>query len=46
MPLYKGKFCNHYSRRTLPNKDWCKEIILKDEYAKLQKEEFKKAIYQ
>lgn len=36
---YKGNFCDIYNRRTSPSKGWCKEITLKDEYAKLQKRE-------
>lgn len=39
LSVYKGNFCKLYNRRTSPNKGWCKEIILKDEYAKLQKRE-------
>lgn len=42
---FKGNFCNHWNRRTSPNKGWCKEISLKDEYAKLQKEENLKKQY-
>lgn len=42
---YNGKFCDHYNRRTSPNKGWCKEIILKKEYAKLQREEELKKRY-
>ena len=45
MSSYKGKFCNLYNRRTSPNKGWCKEIALKDEYAKAQKEEELKKQY-
>ena len=40
-----GKFCDHYNRRTSPNKGWCKDITLKDEYAKLQREEDMKKQY-
>lgn len=39
MSSYKGKFCDLYNRRTLPNKGWCKEISLKYEFAELQKQE-------
>ena len=42
---YKGKFCDRYNRRTSPNKGWCKEIVLKDTYAKVQKEEELKKQY-
>ena len=42
---YRGKFCNLYNRRTSPNKGWCEEISLKDEYDKLQKEENLKKQY-
>lgn len=42
MSSYKCKFCKRYNRRTSPRKGWCKEIALKDEYAKVQKEELKK----
>ena len=45
---YKGNFCDIYNRRTSPNKGWCKEITLKDEYTKLQKREIlmKQYIYE
>ena len=42
---YKGNFCDFYNRRTSPHKGWCKEIALKDEYAKVQKEEELKKQY-
>ena len=45
MSSYKGKFCDLYNRRTSPNKGWCKKIILKNEYTKIQKKEELKKQY-